>query len=96
MALSQEMTRDVDTSFSRPEGGSNNQERVPLAKIGGKPETWADFRSGLKAILGTCKPAIVMVRLRYAMPEAATGSSWVLPSRRRRGLCSTGSTATVR
>ena len=71
-ALNQETTRDADASFSRPDGGSKNLERVPLAKFGGKPDTWADFRSGFKAILGTCEPAIEMLRLRNTMPEAAT------------------------
>ena len=71
-ALNQEMTRVTDASFSRPEGGSNNLERVLLPKFEGQPETWADFRSGFKAILGMCEPALEMVCLRNAMPEAAT------------------------
>ena len=70
-ARNQDTIRDADTSFNRPEGWSSTLERVPLPKFGRKPETWADFRSGFKAILGTCEPAIEMVRLRNAMPQAA-------------------------
>ena len=71
-ALNQGTTRDTDASFKRPEGGSNNLERVALPKSGGKPEGWPDFHRGFKAILGACIPAIEMARLRHALPQTAS------------------------
>ena len=37
-AQNQGTTRDTDGSFSRPEGGRNNLERVAMPKFGGKPK----------------------------------------------------------
>ena len=45
---------------------------MALPRFGGKPKTLPDFRRVFKAILGTCIPAIEMVRIRNAMPGAAS------------------------
>ena len=70
-ALNKKKAKYTDANNIKLDAELCSIEGLVLPKFDGPPSSWPDFYRSFTAILGMCNPAMAMIRIRGAIPQAA-------------------------